>query len=56
MRPLVRALPALALLTALGTTPAHANGLLDEQGCRRSIDVAVDLVFRGIGAPEAPHE
>ncbi|MDJ0848920.1 MAG: helix-turn-helix domain-containing protein [Myxococcota bacterium] len=37
---------------ASGARISWANGLLDEQGCRQSIDVAVDLVFRGIGDGE----
>jgi AcrR family transcriptional regulator len=36
---------------ATGARLAWANGLLDEAGCRQSIEVSVDLLLRGIGAP-----
>lgn len=38
---------------ASGARLSWANGLLDEPGCRRSIDASVDLLFRGLGAPAA---
>ena len=38
---------------ASGARISWGNGLLSEQGCREAIEVAVDLLFRGIGASEA---
>jgi AcrR family transcriptional regulator len=35
---------------ATGARIAWANGLLGEQACRRSIEVAIDLLFQGIAA------
>jgi AcrR family transcriptional regulator len=36
---------------ATGLRIAWANGLVDEAGCRESIDASVDLLFRGLAAP-----
>ena len=36
-----------------GARIAWANGLLDAEGCRASIALAVELLFRGIEAPES---
>lgn len=36
---------------ATGARLSWANGLLDEPGCRRSIESSVELLFRGIGSP-----
>ncbi len=38
---------------ASGARISWGNGLLSEEGCREAIDAAVDLLFRGIGAPQA---
>jgi AcrR family transcriptional regulator len=38
---------------ASGARISWGNGLLSEEGCREAIEVAVDLLFCGIGAPEA---
>jgi AcrR family transcriptional regulator len=38
---------------ASGARIAWGNGLLSEEGCREAIEVGVDLLFRGIGGPEA---
>jgi AcrR family transcriptional regulator len=39
---------------ATGLRIAWANGLVNESGCRESIDASVDLLFRGIAAgPES---
>jgi len=36
---------------ANGARISWGNGLLSEEGCREAIEAAVDLLFRGIGAP-----
>jgi len=38
---------------ASGARISWGNGLLSEEGCREAIEVEVDLLFRGIGAPQA---
>jgi AcrR family transcriptional regulator len=53
---LVRDVDVLAAARALfhiatGARISWANGLLTEDGCREAIDVSVDLLFTGIGAP-----
>jgi len=35
---------------ASGLRVAWANGLVDERGCRESVDASVDLLFRGLAA------
>ena len=40
---------------ASGARISWSNGLLSEECCREAIDAAVDLLFRGIGAPQ-PNE
>jgi AcrR family transcriptional regulator len=57
-RDLARDVDLLAAARALvhiasGARLAWANGLASEQTCQRSIDSAVDLLFRGIGRGDA---
>jgi hypothetical protein len=35
---------------ALGARISWANGLLDREGCRASIETSIDLLFCGIGS------
>lgn len=40
--------------SALGARISWANGLLDSEGCRRSIATHIDLLFRGVGGSAPP--